>query len=77
MFWLITVVSDGFCLIRNFTAFLKGIVTYFQSDETGPRSCVESQLHCDGDKCVNPWQMCDGTVQCDSGVDEAKGFCTK
>ena len=39
--------------------------------------CDDSQVHCDVDKCVNSDQICDGTAQCDSGVDEAAGFCSK
>ncbi len=49
----------------------------FQADETGPRSCEDSQLHCDGDKCINPGEMCDGIRQCDDGLDEQPGICTR
>ncbi len=34
-------------------------------------------MHCDVDKCMNPAQICDGTAQCDNGVDEAEGFCSQ
>ena len=42
----------------------------------GPK-CGDSEVHCDVDKCVNSDQICDGTAQCDSGVDEAAGFCSE
>ena len=50
---------------------------YFQADETGHGPCEIYQLHCDGDKCVDPEQMCDGIQQCDSGLDEKPGICKK
>ncbi len=52
-------------------------LAHFQASEAGPHTCVQPQLHCDGGRCVDPGEMCDGTAQCDSGVDEAQGFCTQ
>ncbi len=50
---------------------------YFQAEEGGRGHCEDHQLHCDGDKCVDPEEMCDGVKQCDSGVDEQPGICNK
>ncbi len=57
-------------------AIFIGKFCLLQAREGGPPKCRQSKMHCDVDKCVNPAQMCDGTAQCDDGIDEAEGYCS-